>query len=96
MGPAEERLGEHHPTGRELDDGLVLEVELVTLEGALEVELDRQSADRIAGRRIVGADPAVATVALGEDERHVGVADQLLGRLAGLGVGRCRCSRAWG
>ena len=46
--PAQEGLSQDDPTGHEVDDGLVLEVELVALQGAEQIESHRELAHRLA------------------------------------------------
>ena len=83
MLPAYECLEPVDPAGRELDGGLVVHDELVALQRAAQIGFELQAVERgvVQGR----LEPAHAgfAVALGEVHGHVGVADQLVGSVAG-------------
>ena len=79
--PADERLGAHDARRPEIDDGLVVELELVAPLGMPQLRGDRQLASRVALWRLVQA-VAVAPAVLGGVHGDVGMLEQRLGRVA--------------
>ena len=82
MVPAQQRLEADHPTRVQLDERLVVEIELVGVEGALEVGLQLQPGQRGGVHLRLEQLVAVAALLLRLVHRHVRVAQQLTGGLA--------------
>ena len=94
MLPAHERLEADRALGRERDDRLVDEPQLVALEGPPQVGLELEHGHRPRVHGVVEDLVAVAPLRLGPVHRGVGVAQQVLRTpVARRRRGRCRCSR---
>ena len=86
--PADEGLGPHDAPGLEVDDGLVLEDELVLLHGHPEALLDLVTGGGPGPHGLVEELPGGLALALGAVHGQVGVAEHGVGRgpeVAGLG-----------
>ena len=94
VAPAHQRLEGGEPTGA-VDNRLVVELELVALDGVAELRLRRPAGHGpLVHLRIEHAGAALARL-LGLVERGVGVAQHLVGRgCSRRRWWRCRCSRA--
>src|SRR5215212_7307202 len=77
--PAHERLEAREPSGRERDDGLVVDLELAVLDGAAQVVLKPQARERVGVH--LGVEQLVTRLALllRAVHRRVGVAQDVLG-----------------
>ena len=80
--PTQERLDPAHHHGVKLEDGLVEQEELAVRQSRVQVGLEGEAVD--GGRLHLGLEQHAAVLAhcLGPVQGHVGVAEQLLGRLA--------------
>ena len=83
--PAQQRLGRGDLAGVEVEDRLVDEEQLVAGDRAAQVVLEREPVVRGDVHLVAELGVAVAAGALGLVERDVGVAQQVLGRLAVAG-----------
>ena len=83
--PPHQRLGADDPARRHLDLGLVVDRELAVLDGLAQLDLVLQPAAHLGPQRLVEDLDAVAAQLLGRVHGRVGVAQQVVGRLVGVG-----------
>ena len=84
VSPAQQRLEPDHALVAQLDQWLVVQLELVALDGVAQVALDRHPLDQAAAQSDVERLEAPTAELLGAVHRSVRVAQQLIGSFAAV------------
>ena len=78
MSPAHQRLDATSFSGRQVDNGLVVQLELVSRHGVAQIELESPPQAQLGIHALLEEPVAVAAIRLGPIERQVGIPEKLI------------------